>query len=119
MPKLREVERQRRGHIEETQDAGPVVSIKEATASYPEQWVLMRVTDFDAHKVPQRGQVVGHWSTYKEAYKELSRSLSQSEPSSVNYQVFSGDYYGCTGADFRTALEEAARKGGAGAWREW
>jgi hypothetical protein len=119
MPKLRPIESDKAGSINDQADSPLTLSVKEAAATYPGEWVLIRVTEFDRYGVPKRGQVINHWARYKDLSRGLCKSLPSSEEANGHYYLFSGDYYTCSRAEFTKSLENAAREGGVGAWREW
>lgn len=98
-----------------------IVPIKEACIAHPDQYAPVQITEFDSKGVPLKGKVVGNWTSYEEAYKELGKVLAKSRRrKNTHFQVFSGEYFGVTtGANFRKAIEEAGRTGAIGALRRW
>jgi hypothetical protein len=94
------------------------VTIDEAIAQFPGQWILMKVTAFDQHRIVSHGEILAHGSN-----REMSRALSKILPPpgslSSPYYLFSASPRARNGTELRAALTGAAEEDGNGAWRQW
>lgn len=41
-------------------DAPPILSVNETAAQYTGEWILMKVTEYDEHQHPSRGEIIAH-----------------------------------------------------------
>jgi hypothetical protein len=94
------------------------VSIDEAIALFPGQWILMKVTTYDQDHCVSHGEVIAHGSN-KTVEKALSRLSAMGKSPPPSYYLFSAVARLRTGADLRAALDDAANAEASGAWREW
>jgi hypothetical protein len=84
-----------------------IVTVDEAVDLYRGDWIVMRVTSFDAKKEPLAGVVVSHSRSHDRAFKSLGEELRHKKPEDF-YYIFLGEPTGRTGEDLRKQLEELA-----------
>jgi hypothetical protein len=94
------------------------VSVDEAVALYPGEWIALRVTEENEYKQPSRGQVVAHNKSGARVWKAVGR-LVRPVKTGDRYYVFFGAARGYTGEDLRAALAKAWEEDDVDAWRRW
>jgi hypothetical protein len=103
---------------------GPPVSMSDIIATYPDEWILLRVTAYDEDQIPSEGYVVGHWPATKASDRQISRVLEQvlSTPNKpeMSYYLFQACDRVRTGDELRRVLAAAAADEGAASARwQW
>jgi len=103
---------------------GPPASMSDIIVTYPDEWILLRVTAYDEHRFPSEGYVVGHWPATKASDRQISRVLEQvlSTPDKpeMPYYLFQACDRVRSGDELRRVLAAAAAgEGAVGARRQW
>jgi hypothetical protein len=95
-----------------------IVSVDEAIALHPGEWIALRVTEENEYKQPSRGQVVAHNRSGARVWKAVGR-LVRALQTGHRYYVFFGAPRGHTGEELGAALAKAWEEDGVDARRRW
>src|SRR5437868_1480758 len=98
------------------QEAQPI-SIDEAIARYPGEWIVLQVTGYDQNHIISHGIVLAHTSSYDEAQKIMFSLPFPPPPPGGPYYIREGYPQIRTGAELRQALKELAEN--PERWTEW
>lgn len=97
-----------------------LVTVDEAADLFPGEWILMRVTEFDEHHTPVRGEIVKHNRSSSRVWAELGKRLVPlGEKPKDHYYLFHGFPHLHTGEAFRAAIARAEREGETGVRPRW
>ena len=96
-----------------------ILTVDEAIARFPGEWILMEVTEFNARRMPFRGRVAIHNRSRRRFDAAMDRIDAFTGEPGPYYYLFSGYPRAYTGEEARAALARAAEEGREGAWRRW
>ncbi len=103
-----------------TNEERPILTVDEAAKQFPNQWILMAVSEFDRDNLPVRGQIIANKGTNVGICRALRKVCPDSNLLLQNsYYIFMGHDRAHTGEELTSVLKEAAQKGAVGAWRRW
>jgi hypothetical protein len=95
------------------------MSMDEAIRRFPDEWIIMRITEGHAGEVTMRGEVVEHGLDDARIVSILREAILSPEPGRGPLYLFHGSPVARTGEEVRAALAQAEVADGVGAWREW
>ena len=83
----------------------PPVSVDEVIQTYPGEWILLKITDYDESKWPSHGHVVAHSKSHARVWRRLAEVVSRYGWADLPYYVFSAYPHLKTGDEVRQALK--------------
>ena len=94
------------------------LSVEDVVTQYRDQWVLLRITDYDEDHWPSEGHVVAHGSE-KRVHKIFAALASTPGAWDPPYYLFCAFPRGRTGDDLRAAIAAAAKLEDLGGRTPW
>jgi hypothetical protein len=82
--------------------------VEELEARFPDEWVVVRVTELDEHQQVSGGELLAHCRSQKKAWQVVVQA-SREDPNAQIYLFLGGTPPG-TAAEWRERLAEAAGK---------
>jgi hypothetical protein len=114
---MAEREHKRREYPVKERARAAEMTVDQAIERFSGQWVVMKLTVFDAQHQPSRGRVIYHSPSPKRASRSLAKLLTADEPSEMPYYLFAAQPRTRDGTMLARVFGSEMDEGDAGEWR--
>lgn len=94
-------------------DEQQTISVDEAAQRFIDQWLLMRVTEYDAQHLPHAGVIVARGPS-RESIQSATVAAGKAQEQGASYYLFQAFRPLQTTEEWRATLAASARRGAAG-----